>query len=51
MEGCTDGTYQATGQKFFNCPYGMGLYYPLENLVPDQRWAPEVPVDLNRKIQ
>ena len=41
MDGCTDGTYEATGQKFFNCPRNMGIYYPLRDLRPDQRWAPD----------
>ena len=51
MEGCTDETYEATGQKFFNCPHNMGIYYPLRNLRPDQRWAPDsvVPVDQSGK--
>ena len=49
MDQCTDGTFQATGQKFFNCPHGMGLYYPLQNVKPDQRWAPQVAADGNRK--
>ena len=42
MEGCNDGTFQGTRQKFFNCPHGTGLYYPLKNLRPDHRWAPQV---------
>ena len=39
MEGCTDGTFPGTGQKFFHCPPGKGLYYPLRNLQPDERYA------------
>lgn len=39
MEGCGDGTFQATGQKFFKCLPGRGLYYPLKNLIPDPRYA------------
>ena len=39
MEGCTDGTLPYTGQKFFSCPAGMGLYYPMKNLQPDERCA------------
>ena len=38
MEGCTDGTLISTGQKFFNCPQGHGIYYPLVNLYPDARF-------------
>ena len=38
MEGCTDGTFVATGQKFFNCSQGRGIYYPLVNLQPDVRF-------------
>ena len=38
MEGCTDGTFVSTGQKFFNCPQGRGMYYPLVNLNPDARF-------------
>ena len=49
MDGWTDGVFQATGQKFFNCPYGRGLYYFLRNLKPDQRYATEVATDGNRK--
>ena len=49
MDGCTDGTYQQTKQKFFSCPYGKGLYYPLETLQPDERLAPVVAADGNRK--
>ena len=45
MEGCTDGTFQATGQKFFDCPHGRGLFYPLDKLVPDRRY------DENKKDQ
>ena len=39
MEGCTDGTFQSTGQKFFDCRPGHGLYFPLANLRPDQRFG------------
>ena len=39
MEGCTDGTLLSTGQKFFNCAQGRGIYYPLVNLQPDIRFA------------
>jgi hypothetical protein len=37
MEGCSDGTYPNTKLKYFSCSYGRGLYYPLENLQPDER--------------
>jgi hypothetical protein len=36
MEGGTDGTLASTGQKFFSCQPGKGLYYPLDNLQPDK---------------
>lgn len=49
MDGCSDGTFHATGQKFFNCESGRGLYYPLRNLKPDARYAPEVATDGNRE--
>ena len=49
MEGCSDGTYQQTKQKFFSCPYGKGLYYPFENLQPDERYAVDVSTDGNRE--
>ena len=49
MEGCGDGTYPGTGQKYFNCPYGRGLYYPLKSLQPDERYAAEVATDGNRE--
>ena len=49
MEGCTDGTFPGTGQKFFSCPPGKALYYPLRNLKPDKRYAPEVATDGNRE--
>ena len=38
MVGCTDGTLTSTGQKFFNCLPGRGMYYPLVNLQPDTRF-------------
>ena len=34
MDGCTDGTFTRTGQKFFNCPKGRGFYCHLKNLIP-----------------
>ena len=37
MEGCTDGTFQMTGQKYFDCQDGRGLYFPLKWLRPDNR--------------
>ena len=49
MDGCSDGTFPHTGQKFFNCPPGKGLYYPLKNVQPDERYAPEVATDGNRE--
>ena len=36
MDDCTDGTFAGTGQKFFNCPQGRGMYYFLENLMPSE---------------
>ena len=36
MEDCSDGTFKATGQRFFSCPHGKGIYYPLDNLQPDE---------------
>lgn len=39
MEGCTDGTLLSTGQKFFTCLEGRGMYYPLVNLQPDMRFV------------
>ena len=39
MEGCTDGTFQMTGHKFFDCQYGRGLYFPLASLKPDERFT------------
>jgi hypothetical protein len=38
MEECTDGTLASTGQKFFECMAGRGIYYPLINLQPDVRY-------------
>lgn len=49
MEGCTNGIFHGTGQKFFECPPGKGLYYPLSSLEPDQRYAVEATDDGNRK--
>ncbi len=48
MDGCTDGTWQQTGQRFFNCPDGMGMYYPLGSLGPDERYSDKVSTDGNR---
>ena len=39
MEGCTDGTLVSTGQKFFSCLEGRGMYYPLAFLQPDMRFV------------
>ena len=39
MDGCSDGTFSGTGQMFFQCPPGHGLYYPLANLKPDERFG------------
>jgi hypothetical protein len=36
MEGGTDGTLASTDQKFFNCQPGKGIFYPLDNLQPDE---------------
>lgn len=54
MEGCTDGTFQMTGEKFFDCPDGRGLYFPLAHLRPDERFTdpgttPGAAVVANRK--
>ena len=38
MEGCTDGTLFSTGQKYFSCISGRGIYLPLTNLQPDIRF-------------
>ena len=37
LDSCTDGTFKATQQKFFNCIPGHGLYFPLASLSPDKR--------------
>ena len=39
LDGCTDGTFKATGEKFFNCAPGHGLYFPLASLTPDKRFG------------
>ncbi len=39
MDGCTDGTFKATGEKHFTCAHGKGLYFPLANLRPDERFG------------
>ena len=39
LDGCTDGTFKATGEKFFTCSHGQGLYFPLASLIPDQRFG------------
>ena len=39
LEGCSDGTLKSTGEKFFSCPPGRGLYFPLTSLTPDPRFA------------
>ena len=38
MDGCTDGILYSTGQKYFNCPQGRGMYLPLSSLQPDMRF-------------
>ena len=37
-EGCSDGTFPATGEKIFECPPGHGFYFPLANVRPDERF-------------
>ena len=49
MDGSSDGTFPHTAQKFFHCPPGNGLYYPLRNVQPDQRY--QVTTDDNRETQ
>ena len=49
MEGCTDGTWSTTGQAFFHCPPGKGLYYGLYNLKPDSRFNSASSISLNRE--
>ena len=49
MDGCTDGTFEPTGKKFFNCPERKGIYYPLESLKPDERDTTKMALDRNRK--
>ena len=44
MEGATDGTLISTGQKFFECMPGRGMYYPLVNVQPDVRFMDTAPV-------
>ncbi|XP_064393273.1 ubiquitin carboxyl-terminal hydrolase CYLD-like isoform X2 [Halichondria panicea] len=39
MDGCTDGTFTTTGEKYFTCTFGHGLYFPLANLRPDERFG------------
>ena len=49
MEGCTDGTWFTTGQAFFHCTPGKGLYYGLYNLKPDSRFNSASSISLNRE--
>ena len=37
MDGCSDGTFPATGERNFECPPGHGLYFPLANVRPYER--------------
>ena len=43
MDGCADGSWknEKDGQvyRFFECQYGKGLYYPLNGLQLDARYA------------
>ncbi|XP_064393270.1 uncharacterized protein LOC135340804 isoform X2 [Halichondria panicea] len=39
MDGCTDGTFKTTGEKYFTCTFGHGLYFPLASLCPDERFG------------
>ncbi len=39
MDGCTDGTFTTTGEKYFTCTFGHGLYFPLASLRPDERFG------------
>ena len=39
MNGCTDGTFKTTGEKYFTCTFGRGLYFPLASLRPDERFG------------
>ena len=53
MEGCTDGSWRNEKTDkfiiFFKCPYGKGLYYPLNCLQLDARYAPAKALNGNRK--
>ena len=49
MEGCADGTWSTTGQAYFRCPPGKGLYYSLYNLKPDSRFNSASSIPLNRE--
>ena len=40
IEGGSDGTVPQTGEKHFHCPPGRGMYFPVMNLKPDQRFTP-----------
>ena len=53
MEGCTNGSWSdgnSQTYQFFKCPNGKGLYYPLNSIRPDSRYAPSQALDGNRKI-
>ena len=39
MDGCNDGTFKSTEEKYFTCTFGHGLYFPLDSLRPDERFG------------
>ena len=48
MEGCGDGTWN--GVRYFSCRQGHGFFCPVSSLAPDQRFAPTIVADANRKL-
>ena len=53
MDGCTDGRWTAQDDhvhQFFKCPYGKGLFYPLNRLQLDSRYSSHSTLNKNRML-
>ncbi len=50
IAGGSDGTWRQTGEKYFHCEDCKGMYAPLRNLKPDERFtAPGAAMVKNRE--
>ncbi len=51
IDGGSDGTWHQTGERYFHCEDRKGMYAPLYNLKPDERFTtPEATTAKNREL-